>query len=353
MIDEALSRKILTIGCKYNPPRGGIAKVIDSYSNLFSKFRFIETSRPGSNLIINLSLAIFSWIKCVFLFSFGGIKIVHIHGASNRSFWRKRVFIFTAKLFHKKIIYHIHGGEFGAFSLAHRKAVQKVFDNVDLIIVLSKIWKDFFETNFRAPNIAIVNNITDYPICLHEKSKNAVGVFLGLLGKNKGIFDILLMIKEHYAELRGKFTLYVGGNGDVEKVRDLINSYGIDDIVKFEGWVDGDRKKAILSESNIYILPSYNEGLPISILEAMSYGLAVISSNVGSIPEVVHNNENGFIVNPGDRNALFNALSLLINNSELRIKMGEASKKLVVPFYPENVERSLINIYKNLLSNNI
>lgn len=349
MLDKRLSEQVISVGCKYNPPKGGIAKVLESYSKLFDPFRFIETSKPGSNIIINTCVVVKAWFRLVFECCFGGIKIVHVHGASNRSFWRKRVFINTAKFFRKKVVYHIHGGEFDVFALNHKRAVNKVLHKVDTVVVLSEVWKQFFVEKFGVHNVVIIPNITDYPIIRKEKAQQATGLFLGLLGANKGIYDILCMINMHQNELRGQFILYVGGNGEVDKVKNLIAKYDIGDIVMYEGWVEKNRKEELLSLANIYLLPSYKEGLPISILEAMSYGMAILSTNVGSIPEVVKNNKNGFIISPGDIDGLYNATMKLVNNPHIREDMGNASKELVKPFFPDNVERNLSNMYYSLL----
>ena len=135
-------------------------------------------------------------------------------------------------------------------------------------------------------------------------------LFLGLLGKNKGIYDLLECIRDHKVEFQGKLKLYIGGNGEIEHVKQLIKEYGIADIVIFEGWVSGDKKIELLNKSDAYILPSYKEGLPISILEAMSYGMPIISTPVGGIPEIVSNGENGYLVEPGNKEDIYNNTAL-------------------------------------------
>lgn len=100
------------------------------------------------------------------------------------------------------------------------------------------------------------------------------------IGHNKGIYDLIGVIALHKKEFHGRQKLRVGGNGEVDKVKILIKEKKISDIVSYEGWVSGGRKVELLDVSDAYILPSYKEGLPISILEAMSYGLPMISTKV-------------------------------------------------------------------------
>ena len=102
--------------------------------------------------------------------------------------------------------------------------------------------------------------------------------------------------------------------------------------------------------ADAYILPSYNEGLPISILEAMSYSLPIISTNVGGIPEILKNGENGFIMSPGDKDAMYRAILELMNNEKLRMDMGKASYSKVQEHMPNFVERQLNDLYRSLLN---
>lgn len=100
------------------------------------------------------------------------------------------------------------------------------------------------------------------------------------LGHNKGIYDLIDVIALHKKEFHGRQKLRVGGNREVDKVNILIKEKKISDIVSYVGWVSGGRKVELLDVSDAYILPSYKEGLTISILEAMSYGLPMISTKV-------------------------------------------------------------------------
>lgn len=351
MIDERISRKVLTVGPEYDPPKGGLAKVIHSYSKLFPRFRFIMTYRPGSNPLSQLLRLGWDWLKFFNICIFGGIKIVHIHCCSNNSFWRKSIFVTTGRVFRKKIVLHIHGGGFDTFSRAHRKAVEHVLRKVDILITLSSYWKHFFEENFHPKKIIVVPNIVDEPLFMGTRSENAEGVFLGNLNEPKGIFDLLDVIAEYRDELKGKFTLHIGGNGEIERLMNIVKQNGLEDIVFYDGWVDGEKKARLMTEANIFILPSYVEGLPISILEAMTYGMAVVSTHVGGIPEIVHDGENGFLIAPGDKKALHDALIHLIDDGSLRSEMGQRSSKMVQLFLPANVELCLTEIYSELLKN--
>ena len=114
------------------------------------------------------------------------------------------------------------------------------------------------------------------------------------------------------------------------------------------GWVSGAEKIDVFNIADIFVLPSYNEGLPISILEAMSYGLPILSTTVGGIPEIVENGVNGFLVEPGDKNALLEFLEVLVLNKTKRLEMGEKSRLVVADHLPNSVESQLKNLYNSL-----
>ena len=118
----------------------------------------------------------------------------------------------------------------------------------------------------------------------------------------------------------------------------------------FEGWVSGEKKHQLLSISDVYILPSYHEGLPISILEAMYYQLPVISTPVGGTAEAVQEGVNGFLVTPGDKAALYDRLVKFMVQPDLARTMGVASGRIVSRYLPDTIFAQLSDIYKSMLA---
>lgn len=349
MIPENISKHILTLGVAYDNPEGGIAQVIYHYSQIYEQFNFIATVRKGNN-ITKLWLAIYAYFKLLYYLLIKDIRIVHLHGSSYGSFWRKHYYINLVHFFGKRIVYHIHSGEFAEFSSRHEHTVKNTLSKSDVIIALSNSWKQFLEEKFNCTNVIIIKNIIEVP---HPRkftySTTVHFLFLGLLNKNKGIYDLLTLISKHHSELTSHFIFHIGGNGEIDKVCNFIKQNHLDDVVKFEGWVSGSKKQELLSLADVYILPSYNEGLPLSVLEAMSYKLPIISTTVGGIPEIVENGINGFLITPGDQEAIFDRIITLINNKKLRITMGEISYQKSIPHFPDKVEKELTLLYKNLL----
>lgn len=344
------TRNILTIGIDYHIVHGGVAAVENVYSTFYKPFNHVATVVDYGAL-----QKLTTFIKAYALFwkwmlFHREIKIVHVHGASDASFWRKRIFINLAKMFGKKVVFHCHGAEFQRFTARHKKAVLKTITKCDCIIALSNSWKEWFEETTHHKNVIVVKNVISPPRVKKVKHDDFILLFLGRLGERKGIYDLLDVLIKHRSEFEGKIRFVFGGDGDVVQVNEIIKQNGLENIAEFQGWVNGENKERLLNMADAYILPSYNEGLPISILEAMSYSLPIISTNVGGIPEILKNGENGFIMSPGDKDAMYRAILELMNNEKLRLDMGKASYSKVQEHMPGFVERQLSDLYRSLLN---
>ena len=358
MIPRKISKSILTIGEDYKMPRGGISSVISIYSKYFAPFKFVSSYKAYKNKCFNVCyfpFSLFFVIKRLFLDK--EIKIVHIHGAHNGSFFRKfLIFVLAKYVFNKKIIYHIHSSDFHIFyeksDKAVKKLIEKFISNADLIICLSVEWRTFFQNNFSPKKIIILENIIEPAEIEIKKSPDGILkiLFLGEIGERKGIFDLLEVIRKHKDYLWDKIRLTIGGNGDTHRVEKFIQHHSLQNLIKFEGWVSGEKKHQLLLKSDLFVLPSYNEGLPISILEAMSYKLAIISTNVGGINEIVKDNVNGYVLESGDKNSLFLTIKKFIEKPSLATEMGNNSSDLIFPYYSMSVIPKLQSIYLEISS---
>ncbi len=148
--------------------------------------------------------------------------------------------------------------------------------------------------------------------------------FLGLIGERKGTFNLIAALNAIKDEDDWKAT--IAGNGEVEKCRAQVSELGLVDRITISGWLDAVGVEDLLSRTDIFVLPSTAENLPMSILEAFSFGIAVIATPVGAVPEVIEHGRNGLIVPVGNVGALANALRTLVRNAELRASIGQAAK---------------------------
>lgn len=239
--------------------------------------------------------------------------IIHIHMSYKGSFIRKNSIAHLSKKFSKKVIVHLHGSEFKDYynqsSYKNKVKIQKFFSLVDVTIVLGNDWNDFIRRIAPRANIVVVNNaikIPEYHIQIRHTPFTLL--FLGVLIERKGVFDLLKAIKSIIKQSYN-IKLYIAGTGLKEKeMREYCLNNGLKDNVEFLGWVSNAKKEKVFLNSDLLVLPSYNEGLPIAILEALSYGLPIISTNVGSISDAVINKRNGLLISPGNVEELKNGI---------------------------------------------
>lgn len=357
-LDANVSKSILTVGCSFLQPKGGIAQVLYNYKNyIFNDFKYVINSKKGSK-IRKAFVFLSSLIQTIFILIFDKkIKILHIHTASYNSFERSAFFVRIGKFFKKKIILHIHGGDFENYYKLNANRVCTILDKCDCLITLSQYWKKFFSAITTYPDVHIIKNpVSLSHIYLHNNRDidNRVHfLFLGLIAPEKGVFDLIDTIAANKDILKDRILLHIGGNGEVETLNSQIIKYDISSLIIYEGWVSGRKKEKLFNETDVFILPSYAEGLPISILEAMSYKMPILTTPVGGIPEVVGNMENGILFTPGDKRAILDAIIYCLDNKADIIRMGEKSYQKILPYSSDNVVKELTAIYSKLLGKNL
>lgn len=117
--------------------------------------------------------------------------------------------------------------------------------------------------------------------------------------------------------------LYYGGDGEIEKTQEYIEKLKIKNNCTYLGWIDGNEKNKMLKKCSVFdFTRSYHEGMPMAILEAMSYGAIVVSTYIGGIPQVIEDGKNGYLFNAGDINGLQECLfEALENNKKSEISL--------------------------------
>lgn len=330
--------------------KGGISAVIKGYLNTKLPEHhniFLISSHMDGPKIMKLIIAILGLVKTFFYLLLNNIDIVHIHGSDIISSKRKYIYFKLVRLFNCKTIYHFHGASFSNQYLRAankwKMRIKKIFEGSNLVICLSNSWKQTILEIAPHANIEVIPNSINLPDLSHpevEKGHTVQLTFLGLIGERKGIFDLLIVLKRlvghgYYVELK------IGGNGDVHRLLKEIKSLGITNKVRYLGWISEKDRDRLLRKTDIFILPSYGEGMPMSILEAMSYGIPVISTYVGGISELVSNGQMGFLIEPGDLGALYERITELILSEEKRRKFGQRARSAI-----QNRHNIDINVHK-------
>lgn len=199
--------------------------------------------------------------------------------------------------------------------------------------------------------IEILPNMIEIPSSVEKEiNKNPKFLFLGKISKKKGIEDLLEAIKSISKHSNFNFEVLIAGNGNVEWLKKEIINRDIEAIVKYIGWVSKNEKLDWLSKTDIMLLPSYYEGFPVSLLEGMSFSMPLIATNVGGIPLVLENNENGILIEPKNISDLEKAIMFYLENPE-NIKIhGRASFNKVQQYTPKKVIAKLENIYSLVIN---
>jgi glycosyltransferase involved in cell wall biosynthesis len=339
---------------------GGISTVVQSYQkdNLLTQLLFININTHSSENKTKLSACILffqSLLKILFYGVFFKLGIVHIHMASRGSYTRKSIILRLVHFFGAKTIIHLHGGEFREFynyecSNKKQKRICHMFNLADKVIVLSSQWLKWANTIVKDNSkLHIIYNSIHEVTLPQKNSTNQSVLFLGRLTHNKGTEDLI----NAFSKIAINFPmaeLHLGGDGDINLYREKATKLGIINRVKFLGWISGDIKNQYLANATIYCLPSYNEGFPMGILEAMSANVAVIASTAGGIPDAITHQQEGLLIEAGDVEALAASLAALLKDDTLRKQYINAAQiKYQKNFSPNVIIPQLKNIYNELL----
>ena len=329
--------------------KGGIAAVVNGYrgSKLEKDYKiiYVESYKDGTKLS-KLLKGIFGYFHFLKVLLFDRIDIIHIHSSFGPSFYRKMPFIYMASWAKKPIVNHIHGADFDEFfvnaSDKKKQQIKKIYNKCSVLIALSDEWKGRLSQIVPENKITIIENYSIlYENALEQRFDrecNNTVLFLGELGKRKGCYDIPEIVRKVKKKIPDvKFILAgAGSEVDEEAIKHLMVENGVTENVTFPGWVRGDKKDRLLREADVFFLPSYNEGMPMSVLDAMGYGLPIISTNVGGIPTIVHSGENGYCCDSGDVDAFAMAIVELLRNHEKRKEFASKSMEIVRMKYSLN-----------------
>lgn len=353
------TEKIILMIC--TGARGGMLSVVEGYEadGLFARWNIeLLYSHVEGGIALRLATAINAFMRLISHLAMRRVRLVHCHSATRRSFWRKSLFALVSRMAGIPVVFHLHGAEMKAFVGEHlallRRLIGWILAKQSTVIVLSESWRQYVESISPKANVQVLRNYVELPEITESAEKGdddeVIVLFLGLVGMRKGVYDLLPAFNDALTQI-ASLRLIIGGNGEVDRARELVDELNIADRVEFAGWVSGDSKVDLLRRAQIYVLPSYNEGLPVSLLEAMSMRIPVISTRVGGIPELVREGVDGLLIDAGDRSALAAAIVSLAEDADLREKMGLAARSQIeCGFSRDVVLPRLEEIYRSLLA---
>ena len=332
---------------------GGISSVVMAHesSKEWEKTgcKWIATHRSGSKFtkflyfLSGLSKYIFYLPSC---------DIVHIHIGEAPSARRKSIFMRLAKLSGKKTIVHFHAFDTAStIEGSYKDVYRKLFEDADHVIVLSDMWKENVCKVFdiRDKIHILYNPCPALPKDSHYTAKQKFILSAGVISPRKGYHDLI----RAFAKIAHKYPdwkIVFAGSGEIGKGKEIAKQLGIEAQVEFPGWVSGEKKHSLFSSASIFCLPSYAEGFPMAVLDAWAYGLPVVATPVGGLPDIVHDEDDVLLFTPGDTTRLSEQLERLITDDKLRVKIETSSQKFAEnQFNIESIGKRLGKIYSDLL----
>lgn len=343
--------KVLMIG----PDRsvhGGISGVVNNYYDAgldrMVDLCYIGTMIEGSK-VTKLLQAAKAYVR--FLAKLPKYDIVHVNMASDSSYYRKSVFIRTAKRYRKKIVVHQHGGNFPEFYKKElngrgKERATKVLSMADVLLVLGTTCREFFETIIDRDKITVLPNAIPMPEQMTKQYGSHKILFMGRICKAKGVTELLEAmpgLRRRYPDVR----LYLAGIWEDMGLKTQVSALG--DCVEDLGWIGGADKQRYLRECDIFVLPSYFEGQPVSVLEAMSNACGIVVSKTGDIPDMIIEGETGLLIPPQDAKALEESLISLLEQPKLCRTLGEnARRKAEAEFSIDNNIKQLLAVYESI-----
>ncbi len=312
--------------------KGGMVSVIKNYLNYSEwgeyKIIYIPT-HVEKNKVIVMIYFIYALLKILFYIIFRKIDIAYLHTAERGSFYRKAILVRIFNFFGIQTVMHHHAAEFEEFyeslSEKNKSFVNNTLELVTLNIVLSNRLIPMIKNKAEKANVKVLYNaVTTFENNPYNKKARHI-LFLGRLGQRKGTYDFLEAIKQINGELHDDIKIYLCGDGEIEKVKAKISELELENRIDYIGWIDDSIKEKFLSETMLNVLPSYNEGLPMTILETMAHGIPNISTYVASIPEVIRDGENGFLIQPGDVEKMTETILQICNNEGIRDRISNQS----------------------------
>ena len=259
------------------------------------EIRLLDTrgrSRHPAASIFPLARA---WLTLLALGLIRRVDVAHINLSSHGSSVRKPAMSWTCRLLRIPTVLHLHASEYPTFfedlPRPAKSFLRSTFTSADVVVVLGQRWRDYVcrELGVAAERVTVLPNAAPGPDAVSALSREAKPLrilFLGRLGRRKGVPEILRALADARVR-RESWTATLAGDGDVALYREEARALELGDRVTFSGWIDSDETRRLLAEGDLLVLPSLAEGLPMAVVEAFAYGVPVVSTSVGALPDIL------------------------------------------------------------------
>ena len=321
-----------------SPPVGGMATVVENLLQSLELSCDVRVINNQKTTPVDRSIfqAIYAQLKLLWRLFYSSVfwrpHIVHIHTCSYFTFWRSAIDVLLARICFRKVIVHIHGAEFHKFLLSLQTykafAMRFTLNRCTKVVVLGEQWKKVIAPWCHSGKTLVVPN--GVPVSEVNIDRNLLTpeiIYLANYEKRKGQKDLITVLKK--LEDLGPINLSLLG-ADYGMQQELIK---LADSLQLTGYVDipgpkrGVDKQHYLDKATLFCMPSYDEGLPMSMLEAMAEGLPLVVTDVGSISEAVKHGRDGLLYQAGNLDALERCLRQVLTDKKFAEKIARNGRK--------------------------
>lgn len=291
-----------------------------------------------ADVATRIRVGITGMVLSTWLILAGRVDVLHVHLSHGGSILRKALPLWAARLRGVPAVIHGHSFDFGGWLTGLPPAAQRLVRAAlpgDRWLVLGRGLADEYRAALQLPEDAVevlYNPVALPPNAVGQAAERVQAVALGRLGTRKGSYDIVRAVAALPADVRASLHITLAGDGEVEEVRAAVRDAGVGETVTVRDWIGPEERDRVLAASQVFVLPSYDEGLPMALLEAMAVGLVPITTPVGGIPEAVTDGVDGLLVPPGDTAALAAALARVAGDPQDRAALAAAARARAADF---------------------
>ena len=312
---------------------------------------YVATSTAGSKLK-RLNAMFQGWRKAKQIIAAGKADILHVHMAEKGSTFRKGMLVKYARRHNVKTIIHIHAGPFmewyHTLSDGKKNHVRRYFESADRVIVLGNYWKKKMAELKPERDIKVIYNGINVPEHNLYCADSHNIIYMGRINEKKGIWDLLDAVKRINLSLPENTVFQIYGEDETGKLENRIAEMGLEKRVEIKGWIGEQEKQNAYLNAMIMVLPTYIEGLSMTVLESMAYGVPVITTGITTMPELLGGITDMIV--PGDTEALAEKIVELGQDQSKRKEISRKEFEKVKKYFSKTEMISkTIEVYHELI----
>jgi glycosyltransferase involved in cell wall biosynthesis len=344
-MDRSLFSRLLMVGPREG--RGAIAGAVEAYraQGVFRRWP-VEYVAPGPRALHSLGT----------ILARQGRAVLHVHLCTARDFWASVPLMGLALASRCPLLVQLHGGQLRVFDDAGSGATASLLryflERAAAVLVPCEALRlrvhalaRRAEIGCLPPAVAIEDIARPAP---EDPARQHVVLFLGRLEAENGVFDLVDAVAALRADVPD-VRLVCAGEGRARALLKYARHLGVAEHLRLTGWVGPSGKRALFETAAVYARPAYDDGLPVSLLEAMGAGVPVVASMVGGIPEAVVDGVNGYLTPAGDTASLTRRLRKVLKQPLAGARLGKAGRESVrLRFAPERMVARLEELYASI-----